>query len=268
MIEKEMYFFDCWGLYLKRKAFDPKLIEDANYAFENQEKTQKGIKFYGVWEKNKTFIEFLANKYVKKICQICFGAEYRLDHAFIVQQNPTYNMSSGLHGKCFGKNMTHYYISQGQDHVESPCWTRTGQLSVGVVLKGQDKTTGGFCYLKGSHKSSYFLSGQQIKGLFMQEEIPEEVEIPTLEPGDLVAMPENLIHGQTKMNSGERRMVYNMFFPVGIKFMNFSEEYKSARSLTNDPHLLNILSEPKDILATTDSKAALSPYKPIKKNMI
>jgi hypothetical protein len=263
MIDKEFYFFDCFGLYHKKKVFSETDIELANTAFEISQKKNKGIKYYNVFDTNEIFIKLINHIEIKKICRLCFGEEYRLDHAFIINQKPDDKITKGLHGKCFGKNMSHYYISHGQEHLDYPCWTKTGQLSVGLVLKEQNIETGGFCYIPGSHKTSYQVSGQNVHEAFLNNySFKEYVKIPSLEPGDLIAMPECLVHGQTEMIKGERRIVYGMFFPLGNKFMDFSNEYKNIKNITNNIEFLEIFREPPtNMLETKTSKNDISPYK-------
>lgn len=268
MVDKDLYFFDCFGLYHKKNVFLDSEIKKANKFFDDsKEKTNKGMKFYNVFDQNEVFIDFINHEEVIKICKVCFGDEFRLDHAFIINQNPSFKIKKGLHGKCFGKNMSHYYISSPQMHLESPCFTRTGQLSVGIVLKPQNKTTGGFCYIPGSHKTSYCVSGQNVHTIFLSKDndFNENVIVPELNPGDLIAMPECLVHGQTEMNSGERRIVYNMFFPLGNKFMDFSKEYQNINKIISNKEKMKYLTDtPTNMLTTKTSVSDISLYKPKK----
>lgn len=264
MVSPELYFFDCFGLYHKRGVFSKDQIDAANEAFESSShKTNQGMKYYNVFDRNKIFIDMVNNPEIKQICNVCFDKEYRLDHAFIVQQKGFDQVGNGLHGKCFGKNMSHYYISSPQTHLETTCFTKTGQLSVGIVLKGQNYQTGGFCYIPGSHKTSYCVSGQNIHQVYLADNklFRQRVTVPELEPGDLIAMPECLVHGQTFMGSGLRRIVYCMFFPLGNKFMDFSNEYRNIRSLESNPENLTIFRDtPENMLFSETSKRDISPY--------
>jgi hypothetical protein len=269
MIDKEIYFFDCFGLYHKKNVFNLDDIETCNLAFDQSlEKYNKGIKYYNVFDKHKIFIQLANHAEVKKICKICFGEEYRLDHAFLINQDFNDNIPNDLHGKSFGKNMSHYYLFNAQDHIDKPCFTRTGQLSIGIVLKGQNSNTGGFCYIPGSHKTAYQVSGQNVlEKILENKNFDDYLNVPNLNPGDLIAMPESLIHGQTKMKMGNRRIVYCMFFPLGNKFKNFSSEYKNIQSITDNPEYLKILTEPPEMLSTKTSQSEIGNYKPKNSNI-
>jgi hypothetical protein len=263
MISQELYFFDCWGLYHKRNVFDEAIIAKANWLFDKAAHGQpvRGIKLDGIFESNPFFLDLLFHPEIRKICELCFSDEYRLDHAFAVHQNQRSAVGTGLHGKPFGKNMAHYYLTQGCERLDSPCWTRTGQLSVGIVLQGQTKETGGFCFIPGSHKSSYFASGQHVQEkLLDHDSFDRYVVVPELRPGDVVAMPECLLHGQTVMRTGVRRLMYHMFFPLSIKFMDFSAQRDKLKAAGAAPDRLRLLDSPDSLLATQDGIKAVQRY--------
>lgn len=264
MISRELYFFDCWGLYHKRDVFDAAIIAQANYLFDKVQSglPAAGIKVNNVFESDPYFLNLLFHPEIQKICKLCFGDEYRLDHAFAVHQTPRSGVGTGLHGKPFGKNMAHYYMTQGCERLDTPCWTRTGQLSVGIVLQGQTKETGGFCYIPGSHKSSYFASGQHVHEKFLLDHrhFADYVVIPELHPGDVVAMPECLLHGQTVMRSGTRRMMYNMFFPLSIRFKDFSEQRNKLAAAGASSASLKLMDVPDSLLTTMDGLRAVQRY--------
>lgn len=266
MISSELYFFDCYGLYHKKNVFSKTQIKEANDFFDNSTiKTQKSVKYFNVFEHNLVYLDMITHEEIFNLCNMCFGEDYRLDHAFLLQQDNSSDISHDnfLHGKNFGKNMSHYYLSSGQEHIESACWTRVGQLSVGVVLKGQSESTGGFCYIPGSHKSSYHISGQNVKELFLHNDgLFKQIIIPRLSPGDLVIFPECLVHGQSKMPTTHvRRMVYGMYFQIGIKFQDFSKEYETLRNITSKPEHLKVLVEPPyNLKETSGSKKDIAPY--------
>jgi hypothetical protein len=263
MISKELYFFDCWGLYHARNVFNSRAITHLNQLFDKAmgDPPKTGIKVHNVFASDPAFLYMLFTPTIMQICRLCFGSEYRLDHAFGIHQTAQSNVGTSLHGKPFGKNMAHYYLTQGCERLDTPCWTRTGQLSVGIVLHGQTKETGGFCYIPGSHKSSYFASGQHVHEKLLDEKtFAEHVVVPDLNPGDVIAMPECLIHGQTVMRSGMRRIMYNMMFPLSIKFMDFSAEQAKLKAAGALPEYLSLLDSPSSLLETNDGKIAVQRY--------
>lgn len=233
MISSSLFNFDCTGFYVKRNAISQTNIEAINSLWE---KDTTIVEYQNVKRKislEPIHIETLLHQSVHEICRACFTETYHLDHLVIVQQEAhSEKRKINLHGLSYGKSQSHYYISYLQRHIKTPCITAVGQLSVGVVLKGQDKSTGGLCYVPGSHKTSYNISGQElVQALYKKEEDYQDVLIvPTLYPGDIVAFPENLLHGNTRMEKNSlRRMLYGMFFPTSIRFKTKVQELEELR---------------------------------------
>lgn len=263
-IPEEYYWFDCFGVYHKKNVFPIEKINEAFQTFDTHKKSREystgkfcneTIKHFGIWESHPIFLELATNPVVLNLCAFVFGGNgFRLDHALIIQDNPNSNIKGYLHGRSYGKQLSHYYLAQGQEHAEWPCWTRVGQLTVGIVLKGQDPEEGGFCYVPGSHKTSYFLPGQEIQHeiLKLDDIAPNypNVVVPKLNPGDLVAFPESLIHGQTSVSKNSQRCVsYNMFFPLSIRFLDWSKQYEKIRNHTHDPDRLRVIRDlPRDLI--------------------
>lgn len=223
MIDHELYYFDSAGFYHKKNAVSKNLIDQANYLYDENYssylKTQH-IKVKG-FESNKIFLDLLTHDFVDKICNVCYGPAFRLDHLHIAEQNNQTTDFLNLHGEFFGQLQSHYYISYPQRHIKDACYTRTGQLSVGIVLKPQNRETGGYCYIPGSHKSSYHVTGAELRSSILKDvkTANQYVIVPDLDAGDIIAFPENLIHGNTVMTTSSlRRILYGMYFPYSITF--------------------------------------------------
>jgi ectoine hydroxylase-related dioxygenase (phytanoyl-CoA dioxygenase family) len=226
MISTEYYLFDCFGLYHKKNVFNKQLIDQANQVFESQifKTGSDNLKFFDI-DKDKVFIDLILSDHVIDACNAIYSCNYRLDHAFILNQSEknSHSDKNKLHGKHFGKFNAHFHISYQQENINHLCVTKVGQLSVGIVLKNQNKDTGGFCYIPGSHKTAYCVSGQELVATILSNEknFYESVVIPELNEGDLVIFSESLIHGQSKMLKPHvRRNIYGMFFPISMNYMN------------------------------------------------
>ena len=248
-LTKELYFFDAFGVFIQKSAFPKEQIELANKIFDEHPKDNKDgkFKYLDVFESDRVFLDFFTNETLQKVSSMCLGKNFRLDHGFLVEQDSRTDPSNHLHGKSFGKDAIHFYLTQGTESIQNTCWTRTGQLSAGIVLKGQRSESGGFGYIKGSHKSSYFVRGQEIKSCLLtsNELYDEYVTIPDLEPGDLIIFPENLTHGQSRMRNTKnpRRMVYGMLFPSYAKFAKWDTAIQKLQKFANTPALKSLLSD-------------------------
>lgn len=239
MISPELYLFDSVGLYHKANAVASDLVAEAvrvyqsNYeAFTRPYPTKvKGF------ETHKIFLDLLTQPAVHEICRVCYGPAYRLDHLHLAEQNQQTTKKPDLHGEFFGRFQSHYYLSSPQRHIRKPCYTRVGQLSVGVVLQGQDKATGGFCYIPGSHKSAYHLTGAELmNSVFSNPQVRKNtVTVPDLAPGDVIAFPENLIHGHTVMTTKTHRLfLYGMYFPYSISYKYNNPQIDALLSIADE----------------------------------
>lgn len=266
MISKQLYLFDCLGFYRVPGVFPKAMIDEANFVVDTalrdnkyeQGKFNETVNYWGIYESHPIFSEFLIHPEVKKICEICYGGPktYRLDHGIIAESHPHEKHLKGIvHGEHYGKLGSHFYTSQGQPHAETPCFTRVGQLTVGVCLKGQDPRHGGFFYLPGSHKSSYYLPGQHVQYRLFKEpsfgpDAPHFV-VPRLRAGDLFAFPESLIHGQMGMPNanGPRRFIYSMMYSLPVRFMDWDAQIQRMRKMVRKPEVLDVVTMvPKDTM--------------------
>jgi hypothetical protein len=267
-LTKELYFFDTFGVFIQKNVFPKEQIELANKIFDDHPKNNKDgkFKYLDIFESHRVFLDFFTNETLQKVASMCLGQNFRLDHGFLVEQDCTTASTNHLHGKSFGKDAVHFYLTQGTESIKNnTCWTRTGQLSAGIVLKGQRSESGGFGYIKGSHKSSYFVRGQEIKSCLLStnELYDEYVTIPDLDSGDLIIFPENLVHGQCRMRNAKnaRRMVYGMLFPSYAKFAKWDSSIKKLnkfadtpihQSLLSDSYIVNLDGNPEDVKPDAD----------------
>lgn len=265
-LTKDLYFFDCFGVLIAKNIFPKDQVELANKIFDDHPKNNKDgkFKYLDIFESHRVFLDFFTNETLQKVASMCLGKNFRLDHGFLVEQDSHTDPSNHLHGKSFGKDAIHFYLTQGTESIQNTCWTRTGQISAGIVLKGQRSQTGGFGYIKGSHKSSYFVKGHDLKLSFLGgNDFEKYVTIPNLDPGDLILFPENLIHGQSKMQNTKnaRRMVYGMLFPSYAKFAKWDSSIKKLnkfadtpmhQSLLSDSYIVNLDDNPEDVKLDTD----------------
>ena len=248
-LTKELYFLDTFGVFIQKNVFPKEQIELANKIFDEHPKNNKdgAIKYFDVFESHRVFLDFFVNETVQSVAKICLGQNFRLDHGFLVEQDCKTAPTNHLHGKSFGKDAVHFYLTQGTESIKNTCWTRTGQLSAGIVLKGQRSESGGFGYIKGSHKSSYFVRGQEVKSCLLtsNELYDEYVTIPDLDSGDLIIFPENLVHGQSRMRNTKnpRRMVYGMLFPSFAKYAKWDKAITKLKTFADTPIHQSLLSD-------------------------
>lgn len=259
MISKELFFYDCFGLYHKRNAFSKDQIDQANEIFDTSKvkrRIDEKVKHRNVFESNGIFFRLSCHPEIIKMCEMCLGENFRLDLGFILNDSSTVgNQKNAIHGKRFGKENAQYHISFPRDNAEAPCKISTGNVSVGIILKSQKSETGGFCYIKGSHKTSYMIKGQEVKKTYLNDDdaFNNIVTVPNLEAGDLIMFSESLWHGQTKMSTEEeRRIIYAMFYSGHSRFAKWEHGIEQLKKYAHTDKEKMILQEPYVIGDLTD----------------
>lgn len=200
----EVYLFDCVGLTIIRNVIPSTQIEFAKQAIQKIYPGKKPWKF-AVLSMGEIFWDIMNNKRLLSTVEQLCGDQFRLDHAFAVTSDEKIvNLHGGpasSFGSCFTRIDNSLYV---------------GQLSCGIPLTSQNLSTGGMCYIPGSHRSLDARTGSKIKQeLFKGNMDHESIIVPTLNPGDLILFSESLIHGDTgwKPQNYSRMIVYYKFCP-------------------------------------------------------
>ena len=69
MISQDLYFFDCFGMLIKRNAFSKERIDLANSVIDNAKEKRKdgGYKILDVFESHEVFIDFFVDEKITSI---------------------------------------------------------------------------------------------------------------------------------------------------------------------------------------------------------
>lgn len=199
-----VYLFDCSGLVVLKNVFPKQQIEQAKKTIDKIYPNKKPWKF-SVLSMGEIFWDILSNKVMLAIAEQLCGDQFRLDHAFsVTSDEKIINLHGGpasSYGSCFAKLDNSLFV---------------GQLSCGVPLTPQSPSTGGMCYIPGSHRSLDYRNGREIKKELLDHNLKNEgIVVPTLEIGDLVVFTESLVHGDTgwRPNNYSRMITYYKFSP-------------------------------------------------------
>lgn len=200
----DVYLFDCVGVSILRNVIPQEQIKLAKDAIEKTFPGTKPWKF-AVLGLGEVFWDMMTNiKMLGMVEQLC-GDQFRMDHAFSVTSDGGIVNLHGGPASSFGSCFT-----------QIDRQLMTGQLSCGISLTAQSPTTGGMCFIPGSHRSLDVRTGGEIKKQLLNGKMDHEaIVIPTLNPGDLILFSESLIHGDTgwKNPSCSRIVVYYKFCP-------------------------------------------------------
>jgi len=220
------YKFDSMGLMYLKNIFSAEQVNNILEKFlENKHKCkyeQCGfIKKYVDFEQLPGIVDLFTDSNLLDVCNNCIGQEFKLDYAVLVEQETSVdqNKSYSVHGGMHKHFNLFYYHSYPQEHITTPCYTQTGQLTVGIPLTEQNLHTGGFCYLPGSHKSSYHIHSEPFFKKHNAADLEDCFVIPKLNQGDCIVFPENLTHGQTSYrNIRPRYAIYAAYYPISMQF--------------------------------------------------
>lgn len=230
----DVYLFDCMGLVVIRNVFPVEQIQQAKKAIDKIYPNKKPWKF-SVLGMGEIFWDILTNKIMLAMAEQMCGDQFRLDHAFsVTSDEKIINLHGGpasSYGSCFTKLDNSLYV---------------GQLSCGIPLTPQSPSTGGMCYIPGSHRSLDCRSGREIKKELMNGNMAtDSLVVPTLNLGDLVVFTESLVHGDVGWNpTNYSRMITYYKFAPGFMCWRDSREQEQYRSLARNELEKRLLEPP------------------------
>lgn len=158
------------------------------------------------------FRELLAHPKLVPMLHKLVGQGYRLDHLpLLIAQNKG---SEGFH--LHGGPLT----SEGgfNPHLQYVCKQGTvynSLLAMSVVLTPHNEGSGGFCVVRGSHKSNFAIPEAMMHG----EQFREHIYQPVTQPGDVVFFSESTVHGALPWTEDfQRRIALYRFAPPNCAY--------------------------------------------------
>lgn len=224
----ERYGFDCTGFFRRPNAVSPELLQRVLAAVESRHGTDGwASKFPVMPALGPVIYELLQHPLIAALGEFCCGEQFRIDHVFGV---------GGGHPNLHG----------GPDCSQRSCfWERVGdrdvlagQVSIGVVLRPQQASGGGVCYIPGSHKAyDRRRAGQQVlMDIYGGDFNHPDIVCPTLAAGDIVAFPESLIHGDTgwRADGRCRGTIYFKAVPGWMAWRDPAQQAPAIAAAPND----------------------------------
>ena len=249
MNDEQHYLLDSIGLTIHRNGLSKDQVAEMNGLIEGALGGRAAEKF-PILEIGPSFLDLMTQPWVMAACVRTIGDRFRFDHAFGLQQ-PT--ARPNLHGGPQACQASCFY--HGGPSPSGAAWM--GRLSVGFALTGQSKSTGGFAYIPGSHKSNSTMHGSQVLASLLKGDFEHEaLHVPTLNPGDICLFPDCLVHGTTPWNGSQiRRVLYYMYSPGYMAWRPYSEieKYLPLARTQLQRHLLR----PPYVASFTESPTAL-----------
>jgi hypothetical protein len=184
------YSFETTGFTVLRNLIPVEKIEEIKSLLNNNWPTGLPWKFPFL-HLGRVFWEPLSQPWVQGLAKSFAGEHFRLDHAFGVTSNGAIPQ---LHGGPQSSQLSCFYIpfNNGKN------LGLVSQINFGVCVQGQSPTTGGFCYIPGSHKSTDPRDGHKLLAeLYLKQFNHHSIIVPTLNPGDIIMFTEGLVHGDT-----------------------------------------------------------------------
>jgi len=210
MTKSELYLLDATGCLVKRGFANADQVARMNGALDAALRGRSPAKFRNVLNLDPVFMDFLSHPWILETCEKLLTPFFRFDHAALRQQPSVSGDLENLHG---GPVVDERLALYGQLAGQIFCT----QLAVGLALTPQGGHLGGFTFLPGSHKSSFPLRGSEVWRDYFPHLNEEGLQCPSLAPGDLLVMPECLVHGSTKWRGKHvRRVLYYFYVPGNL----------------------------------------------------
>jgi len=185
------YSFESTGVSVIKGAIDDNTVEQARKLIADNWPHKGPPWKFPLLHLGRVFWEMMTHPLVLDLAGKFAGDYFRMDHAFGVHGRGAVKQ---LHGGPQSSQHSCFYVPASLDG-------RSGlfaQLNFGFTLYGQSPSTGGFCYVPGSHKSVDPRAGQQLLNEVYKGDMSHpSIVVPTLEPGDLMLFSEGLVHGDT-----------------------------------------------------------------------
>ncbi len=192
LLKQHAYVFDTTGVTIVRGQISPEKVNEARNALYKIHGSVAALPWkFPVLRAGRVFWEFMTHPMVMEMSREFCGPHFRMDHAFGVAGNTS---PAQLHGGPQSSQYSCFYNVLPQRNKRAIC----GQLNFGICLQEQTRSTGGFCYVPGSHKQSDPRAGAEIlQEVYSGHFDHASIVVPDLRPGDILVFTEALIHGDT-----------------------------------------------------------------------
>eukprot|EP00587_Corethron_hystrix_P008648 CAMPEP_0113306048 /NCGR_PEP_ID=MMETSP0010_2-20120614/5451_1 /TAXON_ID=216773 ORGANISM="Corethron hystrix, Strain 308" /NCGR_SAMPLE_ID=MMETSP0010_2 /ASSEMBLY_ACC=CAM_ASM_000155 /LENGTH=319 /DNA_ID=CAMNT_0000160629 /DNA_START=469 /DNA_END=1428 /DNA_ORIENTATION=- /assembly_acc=CAM_ASM_000155 len=250
MSDDEKYLFDLNGYIVLRGVFSPEEVADANAVIDRhlEEANSRldpalrntkndspmrgdnakarmdlgGILEWG--EDSKIFKKILAHDRLMPYLTTMLGKGFRMDHMpFIIAQDKgaegfhlhggTIDCESGAYNPFLAYNFINGHM-------------QCSLVGCSLLLTDHNPGDGGFCVVKGSHKSNYKAPIDMVHG----KAHTEYVEQLNTKAGDVILFSEGTVHGALPwMGEKQRRLALFRFAPA---FMAYGRSYMASEDKT------------------------------------
>lgn len=236
--EEELFLFDLEGYLVVRNVFSAEEVAAMNAAVEKHRgdfkerhgelrNTKEGTPLSGdgqtgrrdlggmlSWppSESSSFRDVMTHPKLVPYYHALVGEGYRLDHLPLLIAQVKGSEGFSLHGGPIKENGEPNFYLQYQ-HLQGK--VRNSLLAAAVQLTDIGEGDGGFCVLRGSHKSNFPVPQSIVHGLGHTTHLHQ----PSTKAGDVVFFSEATTHGTLPWNADhERRTVLYRFAPSNIAY--------------------------------------------------
>lgn len=228
--KEQMYLLDTIGLVVVHNFVTEDIVSQINEIIDIHTSIEPKPSKFAFFTLDPIFMDLMSHPWIMGVCRHALGDWFRFDHVVGIQQpgmiksektgqwvDQGYDQGN-LHGGVHSSQGSCFYHSSAKN-------TWVGQMSFGISLTGQNKESGGFCYVPGSHKQSTEDSGSKIfKDSLSGNYSSSCLTIPELKPGSIVCFSESLIHGTTPLVRPHiRRSLYYKYVPGFCAWRSYDE---------------------------------------------
>lgn len=236
--EKDKYLFDLNGYIVIREVLTPPEIETCNRAIDTKQdlarerredelrNTKKDTPLAGdglsgrkdlggilEWgEDSQVFRNMLAHPRLIPYFHEFLGKGYRMDHLPFLLIQDQGSEGFALHGGTVDCVTGEYNPNLAYSCVNGKISNHL--LAMSVVLSDHNEGDGGFCVVRGSHKSNFAAPQDMIDGIDS-----EFLYQPVTKAGDVILFSEGTVHGAKAWNAEhQRRVALYRFSPATVAY--------------------------------------------------
>lgn len=222
--ELAKYSFDATGVAVIRQAIDEADLDEALQLIRGNWQGYPIWKF-PVLHLGRVFWRFMTHPFLLELSDAFLGEHFRMDHAFGVSGK---GAPAQMHGGPQSSQYSCFYLPLPNSQRKGIA----GQLNFGFVLQGQSPSTGGFCYIPGSHKVVDPRPGAQVlRQIYKNNFNHHSVVVPTLSPGDIILFTEGLVHGDTKWKSSADEVRLSIYYKMTTGWMCWRDPAENSKYL-------------------------------------
>ena len=194
--QEQIYSLDTTGIIIIKKFINESAITYMNSLIDDHLANRQPIPSkFAFFTLDPIFMDLLSHPWIMSACTHTVGNHFRFDHVVGIEQPGM--IKSAKTGEWVDQGYSYGNIHGGLHSSQGSCFFHSyankiwaGHMTFGLSLTGQNKDTGGFCYIPGSHKQVFADNGADLFKKKLNANYSSScIIIPDMDSGDAVFFP-------------------------------------------------------------------------------